>query len=155
MKKLLFIVAGLMASTTAFAVSTGTLTISGTVVAINDIVITPVNNTTLNIIGGETDRKVADVSETSNSSTGYKILMSSLNSSKLVNGSAATKSTAYKVSYQNGTYVSLTSSDQVVKTTSTSELVTDSSSVRVNVTAYATAPAGTYSDTITISIAAN
>lgn len=160
MKKLLFIVAGLMASTAFGAYSaSGTLTISGVVLAINELEITPINNTNLNIEGGETARLVGTVSERSNSFTGYKISMSSLNGSKLVNAAdvSGNTNTAYTVSYDdNASYVSLTSSAQVVKTVSSlTALTTVSSNVKVNVTAKAGAPAGTYSDTITISIAAN
>ena len=153
MKKAILVIVGLLASVTTFAASTGDLTISGTVALINDIVITPkAAATALNILAGEAGKSVADVSETSNSVTGYKISMRSANASKLVNLSNATKMTAYTVSYDGGSYVSLTNSDQVVKSSSTSSLVTDSSDVSVNVTAFGTAPAGTYQDVITISI---
>jgi hypothetical protein len=153
-KKTILAAIVLLASASTFAASTGDLTISGTVALINDIVIFPkADSTNLNILAGNSGLSVADVSETSNSVTGYKISMRSANGGSLVNLSNSTKSTAYQVSYDGGSYVSLTTSDQVVKSASTSSLTTDSSDVSVNVTANPTAPAGTYQDVITISIA--
>lgn len=156
MKTAILMIVGLLASTITFAASTGDLTISGVVAPINDIVITPkAAATALNILAGETAKSVADVSETSNSATGYKISMRSANGGSLNNTSSPTvKKTAYTVAYAgSSTYVSLTTVDQVVKSVSSSSLVTNSSDVSVNVTAFGTAPAGTYQDIITISIA--
>lgn len=160
MKSLLFIAAGLIASSSYAAYSpSATLVISGTVLAINELEITPVNATTLNITGGETNRLVATVSERSNSFSGYKINMRSANASKLVNSAdiSGNTFTPYTVTYNNDpTIITLTTTDQVVKNVaSLSALTTVSSDVKVNVTAKTGAPAGTYSDTITISIAAN
>jgi hypothetical protein len=155
-KKAILTAIVLLASATTFAASSGELTISGTVSAVNDIIITPkAAATALNIIGGESAKSVATVSETSNSVTGYTISMRSANGGLLVNLDNDTKSTSYQVSYNGGDYLSLSTVDQPVKSTSTSELVTESSDVSVNVSAYGTAPAGTYEDVITISIAAN
>ncbi len=156
MKKSL-VVALVMLSQSVFALSTGTLVISGSVNPVNDIVITPnANATSLSITGGETNKLVASVSESSNNLTGYKIFMKSANASKLVHGVDLTKSTPYTVSYNGATAVSLTTVDQQVKNvTSLPGLTTVASNVNVNVTAYPLAPAGTYSDTITISIVAN
>lgn len=161
MKSLLFIAAGLIASSSYAAYSpSATLVISGTVLAINELEITPnADATALNITGGETNKLVATVSERSNSFTGYKITMKSANASKLVNAadSSGNTFTPYTVTYNNDpTVITLTTADQVVKTqASLSALTTVSSDVKVSVTAKAGAPAGTYSDTITISIAAN
>ncbi len=156
MKKML-LMSLLLLTTSAFAVSSGPLALSGVVVAVNDITITPnANATTLNIINGESAKSVADVSETSNNLTGYSISMRSANASKLVHSVDSSKSTSYKISYDGGLAISLTIADQEVKNVaSLAGLTTVSSNVKVDVTPYATAPAGTYSDTITISIAAN
>ena len=156
MKKLLFLSLGLLASS-AIAASSGDLLISGTVTAINDLVITPnANATSLNILGGEISKSVASVAETSNNLLGYKITMRSANASKLVHNVDNTKSTAYTVSYDGAAAISLTNADQDVKNVSSlAGLTTNTSDVSVNVTAFPTAPAGTYSDTITISIVAN
>ncbi len=158
MKKSL-VVALVMLSQSVFALSTGTLVISGNVTPVNDILITPNSNaTSLAIVAGETNKLVASVAESSNNLTGYKIYMKSASGSKLVHGVDLTKSTPYTVSYNGATAVSLTPAnvDQQVKNISSlSQLTTNNSNVNVNVTAYPLAPAGTYSDTITISIVAN
>lgn len=157
MKNLLFLVAGLIA-VSAQAVTTGTLVISGTVASINDIVINPntTNKDSLDIINGESNINVADVDEMSNNLNGYKIMMSSDNASKLVHGINPAYSTTYTVSYDGGPFISLTTTPTEVKNSgSLTGLTSDNSSVDVAVAAFATAPAGTYSDTITISIQAN
>jgi hypothetical protein len=154
-KKLIFTAIALVA-TSAFALDTGTLNISGTVSAVNDISISPSSYTTLNITGGESNKVVAVASETSNNLLGYKINMKSANASKLLNSSDATKFTTYKVRYNGGSALDLTTSYQTVKTVSSlSGLTTNSSNIAVDVVAYPTAPAGTYSDTITVAIVAN
>ncbi len=156
MKRMIF--AGLiLIARTSFAATSTDLVITGFIAAENDIVITAsANATTLNITGGETNKLVALVSETSNNLTGYQILMRSANSSKLVHAVDPSKSTDYKISYDGGVEFSLSKSDVSVKNvTSLAGLTTVSSVVNVSVIPYATAPAGKYSDTITISIVAN
>ena len=158
MKKLLLAsIVGLLAST-AMAASSGTLDISGTVSPVNEIVINPnlANKDSLNILGGETAKNVASVDETSNNLNGYQIFMKSLNGGKLQHNINPTYSTAYTVSYAGGASVSLTTADQSVRNSGPLVgLTTVTSQLTVDVTAYPTAPAGTYSDTITISIVAN
>lgn len=160
MKSLLFIAAGLI-STSCYAAFTSSaeLVISGKVDSINELEITPVNATTLLIEAGETNRLVATVAERSNSFSGYKISMRSVNASKLVNAADVSGNTytTYTVLYDTDpTVLTLTTVDQPVKNVSNrSALTTVSSDVKVNVVAKPGAPAGTYSDTITISIAAN
>lgn len=148
---------GMLASVSAQAAGTGNLLLQGTVTIVNDIVITAnANATNLNILGGETNKLVATVDETSNNLNGYKIQMLSANSSKLVLSTDSSKSTTYTVAYDGGAPVSLTGTAQTVKNVgSLSGLATDTSNVNVNVTAAPNATAGTYEDTITISIVAN
>jgi hypothetical protein len=155
-KKLLFTAAVLLASA-SFAASSAPLALSGTVTAVNDLSITPTpESINLDIVNGETARKVADVQETSNNLLGYKIMMRSANASKLIHGTDNSKLTTYEISYDGGSYISLTNADQQVKDSgSLPGLTVDTSLVAVNVTAYPNAPAGTYSDTVTISIVAN
>lgn len=157
MKVATFAFSTLLLAISAQAASTGTLLIQGTVSLVNDIVITPTANaTTLNITGGETSKLVATVAETSNNLTGYKIQMSSVNAGKLIHTVDNTKLTPYTVSYNGGSGVSLTTSPQTVKTVaSLSGLATATSNVNTSVTALPTAIAGTYQDTITVSIVAN
>ncbi|MGE3260668.1 MAG: hypothetical protein AB7K68_02705 [Bacteriovoracia bacterium] len=147
-----------LSTSAANAASSGTLLLSGVVPLVNDIAITAngSNNSTLNISGGETAKLVASVSETSNNSSGYTVTLSSANAGQLKLASDATKKTAYQISYNGGSYVSPAVSPATVKTVSSlGTLTTNSSPVRVNVTAFANAPAGTYSDTITLAIVAN
>jgi hypothetical protein len=155
---LLLFLALFLAGGAAQAASSGTLVISGTVPLVNDLVITPVAgvNTSLNITGGASNLTVANVAETSNNGTGYTVTLSSANAGQLSLSSDATKNTTYQVSYNSGAYATPTVAAATVKTISSlSALTTNTSSVRVNVTAFATAPAGTYSDTLTFAIVAN
>lgn len=136
---------------------TGTLTISGIVAVINELEVTPTADAiTLNILAGESDKLVASVSERSNNIGGYKIKMSSANGGQLVNGSNSALKTAYKLGYNGGSKVTLTTGQTDVKNvTALTALTTVASAVRVDVTALPTAAAGTYSDVITVSIVAN
>lgn len=149
----------LAVGTSAFAAygPTGTLTISGVVAVVNELEVTATANATaLNITGGETDKLVATVSERSNNLNGYKIKMKSANGGQLVNTANAAVKTAYKLGYNGATKVTLSTGDTDMKTVnSLTGLTTVSSNVNVDVTALATAAAGTYSDTITVSIVAN
>jgi hypothetical protein len=157
MKRIIFIAAITITASTAYAADTGTLLLQGTVALVNNIVVTPngSNNTTLNILNGST-ALVAKVSESSNNLTGYKINAKSLNGSELRNGLDATKKTTYTISYDGGSAVTLSTSYQQVKNvTSLTGLTNNASAVNATVAAYAAAPAGTYSDTITFQIVAN
>lgn len=158
MKYLTLAILALLAPNQAHASDTGTLLLQGTVALVNNIVITPngSNNTSLNITGGASNVLVASVTETSNNVTGYKINVKSANGSELRNSSDATKKTTYTLSYNGGSAVTLTTSYQMVKNVSTlSGLTSNSSNVNATVAAYAAAPAGTYSDTVTFQIVAN
>ena len=145
-------------SASAFAASTGTLKVSGTVAVVNDLVVTPngTNNTTLNITAGESAKNIASVAETSNNGAGYIIQVSSANAGKLVHSTDNTKFTNYTISYGGSSYAAPNANPTTVKTVSSlNGLTTQSSAVSTNVTAYPSAIAGTYSDTITLSIVAN
>lgn len=158
MKKLTLSVMALsLLGSSAFAVSSGTLTLRGTVAAVNDIVITPNgDNLLLNITAGETNKLVASAAETSNNLLGYKIFIASPTGGELRNTSDATKKTTYKISYNGAAAVTPTVGGvQVKNVASLTGLTTANSNVNVQVTAYATAPAGTYEDTLTLSIQAN
>jgi hypothetical protein len=144
----------------AHAASTGTLTLSGNVAAVNDITVTPngTNNTSLNITSGESGKSVASVTEASNDKDGYKIQMYSANGGQLQLAGQASKYTTYQISYAGGSYSTppLAASPATIKNVSSlSALTTATSAVAVNVTAYPTALAGTYSDTVTFAIIGN
>jgi len=141
----------------AHAASTGTLLLQGVVAVVNNITVTPngTSNTTLNITGGENGKLVASVLEQSNNIAGYKINVKSQNSSELRNLTDAQKKTTYQLSYDGASAISLSSNYQQVKNVTSLTSPTDTSEVRVNVTAFAAAPAGTYEDTVTFQIVAN
>ena len=155
--KALLLVTLLVIGQSAYSASTGTLFLSGTIAAVNDLVITPyADATNLNIITGETAKLVAKATETSNSLAGYRISARSANASKLVNTINSGYYTTYTFSYNGGSYITLSSSDQDVKNVSSLDgLTTQESDIRVNVAAFPTGPAGTYTDTVTLSIIAN
>jgi hypothetical protein len=157
MKKTLLALIPILVFESSLAASSGNLLIEGTVTAVNDITITPnPNATNLDIVAGETNKLVVSVSETSNNLSGYQIKMSSANAGKLIHSTDNTKMTDYTVSYDGASAVALSATEQTVKTVSSlSGLTTVSSDVTVSVTAYPTAPAGVYQDTITIAIVAN
>lgn len=158
MKSLTLVALALALTTQAQAADTGTLLLQGTVEVINNIVVTPngSDNTSLNIVAGESSKLVASVQEESNNIAGYKINVKSLNGSELRNLSDATKKTTYTLAYGGASAVTLTTDYQEVKNvTSLTGLTTADSDVNVTVAAYATAPAGTYEDTVTFQIVAN
>lgn len=147
-----------LAGTQALAADTGTLLLQGVVTATNNITVTPngTNNTSLNITGGESNKLVASVLESSNNLTGYKINAKSANNSELRNGTSASVKTTYTMSYNGGTALALTTNYQQLKNvTSLNGLTSNTSNVVVNVAAFAAAPAGTYSDTVTFQIVSN
>lgn len=148
----------LTTATNVLAASTGTLLLQGVVAVVNNVTVNPVgtSNTTLNITGGENAKTVAAVIEQSNNVAGYKINVKSQNGSELRHLSDPLKKTSYQLSYDNASAVTLSTNYQMVKNvTSYTGLATDSSDVKVNVTAFANAPAGTYEDTVTFQIVAN
>lgn len=156
--KLVTVLAVLAFSVQTLAASTGTLLLQGTVAAVNDIVVTAnsPNNTTLNIVAGESGKNVASVAETSNNLNGYKIFISSPTGGFLVNTSDSAAKTGYKIAYDGAAAVTPTVAPlQVKNVTALTGLTTDTSAVAADVTAFATAPAGLYEDTLTISIVAN
>lgn len=153
MKKAIFTAITVLA-TTAFAATEGLLTLTGTVDVRYEISLDNAS-AIVDIINGENLKLVATATEVSNNLSGYKISMKSTNASNLRHGSDPTKQVAYQVSYDGGSLLSLTSSDQVVKPASAlSGLTTDTSEIRVSFPAQPNAAAGTYSDTITVSISA-
>jgi hypothetical protein len=141
----------------AQAASSDSLALSGSVSTVNTIAVTPSGSYgSLNITGGETNATVASVDETSNNLLGYHITMSSSNGGELRNAGDSSKKTTYTISYNSASAVAPTASAQTVKNVSSlSGLTTNTSPVKINVAPYSAAPAGTYSDTVTLAIVAN
>ena len=145
-------------SISVFAATNGTLALSGSVAKSSSIVITPTGtaNTSLDILAGQSNVKVGSAAETSNDLSGYTISISSPTGGFLQNSGDVTKKTAYTISYNGGGPVTPTVGGVSVKNVSSlAGLVTNNSDININVTAFATAPSGTYSDTLTVTISNN
>lgn len=151
------IVAAFTFANTAMAATSADLILQGTVSVVSEIsVAANASSTSLNIRGGETNKLVASVDETSNNLLGYKIIISSPTGGELRHTADASKATSYKVRYNGASAVTPTTSGVEVKNSgSLAGLQTASSTLAVDVTAYDLAPAGTYEDTLTISIQSN
>lgn len=147
----------LLLSLTAQAADTGTLFLQGTVVAACNLVVTPngSNNTTLNITDGDANKLVANVQETCNNATGYKINMKTTNGGELRHSATPSLKTTYTLTYSGQTVTPTTNYQQVKNVTVLNSPANVTSTVHVNVAAYAAAMAGTYSDTVTFQIVAN
>jgi len=140
-------------STSAFALTEGLLTLTGVVDVRYEISLDN-SSATVDIINGENGKLVATATEVSNNLTGYKILMSSARGSKLMHTNLV-NFVAYTVSYDGSGPITLSNADQQVKPASAlSGLTTDTSQIRVTFPGQPNALAGTYSDTITVKIAA-
>lgn len=154
-KKMMTLLAALTAVSTAHAASTEVLHLQGEVGLINELILTPTAAATdLDIVGGEVSRKVADVTERSNSLNGYKIMLSSANGGYLEHTADSSRKTAYTLIYGSASAVSLTTTPTQILQVSGNGLVENDRDVKVNVTALPTAAAGTYADDVTISIVA-
>ena len=152
MKKLLITTA--IATMFTAPIFAETLLLQGTVAPVLSVTVTPVASVhdDLDLSASPTDLKVASVLEESNSINGYKIFAKSTTGGTLANG--ALDSIAYTIGYGGGAHVSLTTADQEVKDSGTGGLISATSDVDVAYTGKAATAlvAGTYSDTVTISI---
>jgi spore coat protein U-like protein len=124
----------------------GSIQLRGNVALSCTIAVTDLSQS-LSLKAGETSKSVGTVSETCNSSNGYKITLASSNSGKLKSGN---NEISYQVAYD-------TSSGSL-----TSQMVVDrasaqfgkSSALKVTIPASDQYIAGDYTDTITVTIAA-
>ena len=160
MKNPIVMIVGLVVSQNLMAASIGSILLSGTVAVVNEVVITAngSHNTSLNITGGESGKNIASVLETSNNPEGYVITLCSDNAGELRHSNDSSQKTTYSVSYDGGSYQAppaCSNALEVKSVSSMSGLGSDTSQILVNVTAFPLAPAGSYSDSLTISIAAN
>lgn len=140
------------------AATTGTLILSGVVLANCNIVITPngAANTSLNITGGEVNQLVAISQETCNNPTGYKINVKSLHGSELRHTVTPSLKTTYQLGYNGQTPITLTTNYVQVKNVTVLNTPANApNDVRVTVNALSNAMAGTYEDTVTFQIVAN
>lgn len=155
MKK--FVCLLLLLSATSFAASSGSIMISGIVAAVNDITITAfgTNNTSLDILNGNSNYKVATYSLSSNDVNGYKIQMKSTNGGKL-NHNLSSNFYSYTVKFGSFTAAAPTISYADIGTASgaLSGLTTVNGDILINFTGSVNALSGTYSDQVFFQIVA-
>lgn len=144
-------------SISAIAASSGSVVISGVVSLINSITITAfgANNTTLDILAGASNYKVATFSLSSNNTNGYKIQMKSTNGGKL-NHSSSSAFLTYTVKFGTFTTTAPGSSYADIGSPSgtLSGLTNDAGDILVTFTGNSNALAGTYSDEVFFQIVA-
>lgn len=155
-KSLSYVVSALLVTSSAYAALTGSLTISGAVAAATAIV---VNQTTgynsLDLSTTAVDQEVATVREINNTTNGYTVTLSSANAGLLKNGTLG--SVTYTAKY-NDTSVSLTVAPVTITTGAASNSVVNvlkPFEISFTGVAASTLMVGTYSDTLTFTIAAN
>lgn len=144
------------AAQVGYASTVGSITIQGVVPQTLSIIVSGVSPySALDLTTSQTDLMVALVSEQSNSKTGYTVTVSSLNGGKLMNSNSSSSYVTYTAKYGNGSSFNLSS---------TTTITNQSNPGIYNMTApfkvtYTGQPAtnmleGTYSDTLTFTIAA-
>jgi hypothetical protein len=156
MKKIVFTLAFLATFNFATAATTGTLTLTGSVPQVLAIAVNAdAASSALDLTTTKSDLQVATVDESSNSASGYKILLSSENSGQLVRDGGS-EYVAYTAKY-DGSAVTLSSTAQNAKVVSSGGVHSDSSTVSISYTGQAATSmiAGSYSDTLTLTIQAN
>jgi hypothetical protein len=154
MKKLIIAFALTATTLNAFAGTTATLLLKGNIPQILDISVaaeTVASNLPLTVT--QTNTKVATVTESSNSNTGYKITISSANQGKLVRVSGSEQFT-YALAY-DGSTVALSSAQTLTRSGASAVSVNKNVTVSYTGVQASSMVAGDYTDTVTFSIAAN
>lgn len=139
----------LIAATGAQAAASGTIRLQGSV-AVDCAVTVTDNAVALNLTGGESNRAVGQVVETCNSGTGYTISITSANNGSLASAGTGTAPIAYTVGY-DGTNGSLNA--PLVASRNQAQFGR-AATLTVSVPASTQYIAGTYQDTVTVTIAA-
>lgn len=157
MKKLLIATSLLTLTTTSFAATSGTLLLQGIVAKKVNIVVTPTAVASALVLEtSQTDLKVATANEQSNSSTGYKVTVSSANLGKLkrTDGSEVF---SYTLKYGGSAVGLSTAAGSVVTNSSSASVVNANKDMSISYTGVAaeTMVEGTYADTLTVNIASN
>ena len=142
-------------SLVAHGATTGSITISGSVPVATAIVVTSVTGyNNLDLTASPVNLTVANVREINNTANGYTVTLASTNAGQLKNGTSAL---AYTAKYNNVT-VTLSATATTVTTSPPSTAVVNvvkPFTVSYTGAAAETMTAGTYSDTLTFTIAAN
>lgn len=142
-------------STSAFAATTGTLLLKGTVPRLLELTVNAeAVAATLPLDTTQSGTLVAVINEKSNSKTGYNVSVSSANQGQLVHESDASSTIAYSLDY-NGNGVDLVNGE-----TFTYSFPTGANNNRDVEISYTGVPhenliEGDYTDTVTFTIAAN
>lgn len=140
----------------SLAATTGNITISGVVSAATAIVVNSVAGyNSLDLSTTASDQAVANVREINNTTNGYTVTLTSQNSGLLKNGTLG--SVSYSAKY-NGSSVSLSSTPVTITNGAASNSVVNvvkSFQISYTGTAASNLMVGTYSDTLTFTIAAN
>ncbi len=136
----------------AHAATTGTLLLKGVVTSAVSIAVTPETiASTLPLDTTQNRTKVGTVREESNSGRGYRVTINSANRGRLTNASRDDAALVYRLSYNNQN-VNLSSGQTF--TYNEPRVATDRD-LRISYTGDARLPDGTYSDTLTFTIATN
>lgn len=136
------------------ASATGNLGLSGSIGDSVALTVTPTANATnLTLTSNAADVNVASVNEVSNAQNGYQILAKSSNAGKLTHSTDSTNFIGYTIKYNGGAAVTLTASDQQVKSVSGGNYNVNSA-VTISYTGVSssTHKSGTYTDTITFTL---
>lgn len=140
----------LMFSFYVHSAPTVSLNLSGTVLVDCGLSITPhANATSLNIVGGEVNKLVANITETCNNSTGFTVTVSSL-----YEGLKGSVVIPYTIKYDGTTITPKTAPSNAKKITSLTAKHTKIVDVLVNFAPNPTVLAGTFADTLTFTITA-
>lgn len=143
----LFATAAAGAQTTQAAAASGTVRLNGSV-ALNCTVAVTDQGVALNLTNGANNTQVGTVTENCNDGAGYTINITSSNGGKLNSSSANAQPISYTTSYDG------TQASGNVSVSRSNANFGKAVSLFVTVPAAASAIAGTYSDTLTIAIAA-
>ena len=155
MKNFFMIALATMTMTSAFAATTGTLLLKGSVPRLFDITVTPAPiASTLPLNTTQANTAVAVINEKSNSNTGYNVSISSANLGQLVHDTVGTSVINYSLRY-NGGSVNLATGQTF--TYSGAGANNNNRNVDISYTgiAHDLLIEGDYSDTVTFTIAAN
>lgn len=158
MKKLSLMLSlvSILAAGQAQAALTGNVTIQGTVAAATAITVTSVTGyNSLDLSSSQTNLLVANIREVNNTAAGYSVTLTSSNAGSLKNGSIG--SLAYTATYDD-VAVTLSSTPQTVTTGGASTAVVNTVKpfkISYTGTAAENLMQGSYSDTLTFTIAAN
>lgn len=155
MKKFFILALATMTMTSAFAATTGTLLLKGTVPRLLDITVTaaPIAST-LPLNTTQANTQVAVINEKSNSNTGYKVSISSGNLGKLVHQSVASSVVNYTLRY-NGGSVNLATGQTFTYAGAGANNNNRNVDISYTGIAHDLLIEGDYTDTVTFTIAAN